>query len=48
MRFCAFSYSIAEPCGRSFQVSMYFIGVPNLIQNSRKPCARVRRWQAGA
>src|SRR6478672_2780795 len=25
MRFCAFSYSIGEPCGRSFQVSMYFI-----------------------
>jgi hypothetical protein len=25
MRFCAFSYSIGDPCGRSVQVSMYFI-----------------------
>ena len=23
IRFCAFSYSVAEPCGRSFQVIMY-------------------------
>src|SRR5690349_5066292 len=30
IRFCAFSYSIGEPCGRSDQVSMYFIDVPNL------------------
>src|SRR5665213_1479620 len=28
MRFCAFSYSIAEPCGRSVQFSMYFIVNP--------------------
>src|ERR1041385_72053 len=27
MRFWAFSYSIGEPCGRSVQVSMYFMGV---------------------
>src|SRR5262245_21758133 len=26
IRFWAFSYSIGEPCGRSDQVSMYFIG----------------------
>src|SRR5215211_36467 len=25
MRFWAFSYSIGEPCGRSFQVIMYFV-----------------------
>src|SRR5258706_7925871 len=25
IRFCAFSYSTGEPCGRSFQVIMYFI-----------------------
>ena len=25
-RFCAFSYSIGEPCGRSVHVSMYFKG----------------------
>ena len=28
IRFCAFSYSIGDPCGRSVQVSMYFIGIP--------------------
>src|SRR5215470_17611014 len=28
IRFWAFSYSIGEPCGRSDQVSMYFIGAP--------------------
>src|SRR3981081_4635079 len=27
IRFCAFSYSIGDPCGRSVQVSMYFIGI---------------------
>src|SRR3981081_1735319 len=27
IRFWAFSYSTGEPCGRSDQVSMYFIGV---------------------
>src|SRR5690349_12537619 len=26
IRFCAFSYSIGEPCERSHQLSMYFIG----------------------
>jgi hypothetical protein len=25
IRFCAFSYSMGEPCGRSFQVIMYFM-----------------------
>jgi hypothetical protein len=25
IRFWAFSYSIGEPCGRSFQLIMYFI-----------------------
>src|SRR6266571_4219226 len=25
IRFCAFSYSAAEPCGRSFHVIIYFI-----------------------
>src|SRR6476469_1658580 len=28
IRFCAFSYSAGEPCGRSFQVIMYFMGSP--------------------
>jgi hypothetical protein len=28
MRFCAFSYSTGEPCGRSDQLSMYFKGTP--------------------
>ena len=28
IRFWAFSYSIGDPCGRSVQVSMYFIGIP--------------------
>src|SRR6476646_11165199 len=27
IRFCAFSYSIGEPCGRSVHVSMYFNGI---------------------
>src|SRR5436853_2165668 len=27
IRFWAFSYSIGEPCGRSDQVIMYFIGI---------------------
>src|SRR5204863_2589669 len=27
IRFWAFSYSIGEPCGRSDQVSMYFIAI---------------------
>src|SRR5829696_1946899 len=27
MRFWAFSYSIGEPCGRSFQVIMYFVDI---------------------
>src|SRR3954454_23746887 len=31
IRFCAFSYSIGEPCGRSVQVSMYFIDVELLL-----------------
>jgi hypothetical protein len=25
IRFCAFSYSLGVPCGRSFQVIMYFM-----------------------
>src|SRR5438874_4902086 len=45
IRFCAFSYSIGEPCGRSFQVIMYFMGVllvgvdfdgPILLQTARR------------
>ena len=28
VRFCAFSYSSGEPCGRSVHVSMYFIEIP--------------------
>ena len=28
IRFWAFSYSIGDPCGRSVQVSIYFIGIP--------------------
>src|SRR5271163_4923240 len=27
IRFCAFSYSAGDPCGRSNQLSMYFIGI---------------------
>ena len=32
--FWAFSYSIGDPCGRSFQLSMYFIGIPPNFSDS--------------
>src|SRR6266705_4762945 len=50
IRFWAFSYSIGEPCGRSDQVSMYFISIllcwVDVIGNARVDVAPGRRGHA--
>src|ERR1043165_4450457 len=43
IRFWAFSYSAAEPCGRSDQVSMYFMVF--LFFGGEKDYAPIIRWR---
>src|SRR5689334_6696614 len=38
IRFCAFSYSIGEPCGRSNQLITYFI--PILPERGKSSCTK--------
>jgi hypothetical protein len=43
IRFCAFSYSIGDPCGRSDQLSMYFIVTPLFaLKSSERICSDQR------
>src|SRR3954447_24774289 len=43
MRFCAFSYSIGEPCERSDQLSIYFIGIlPVELKSSERLSTSLR------
>src|SRR5579871_3394996 len=45
MRFCAFSYSMGEPWGRSVQVSMYFIAISlRWFPRQLHPRARRSLW----
>jgi len=46
IRFCAF-YSMAAPCGRSFQVIMYFMIFPSLALCDHLP-RRLWRWREQA
>src|SRR5207248_10693203 len=56
IRFCAFSYSMGVPCGRSFQVIMYFmifllshfvtICPVAYVGTTAHPCSRWRRGAA--
>jgi hypothetical protein len=46
IRFWAFSYSIGDPCGRSNQLSMYFIGfLDQLISGFYSSGFAVRDWR---
>src|SRR6266571_1429803 len=44
MRFWAFSYSIGEPCERSVQVSMYFMGVLVCLVLSKLDSGLTESW----
>src|SRR5271163_3902228 len=46
IRFCAFSYSRGEPCGRSFQVIMYCIQLTLLVQRVQIAGNAVRKVYA--
>src|SRR6476620_9319656 len=49
IRFWAFSYSMGEPCGRSDQVSMYFIKCLRWVDSRFAVVARLERdWGADA
>src|SRR5215831_11022139 len=45
IRFCAFSYSMGEPCGRSFQVIMYFMSSPSVFVMIRHVTERDTAWR---